>query len=199
MRGDIKRRGRVAVAAAVIAFALAGCTPATASPFVGTWGASTESAQPSLELSADGEVVGSDGCNRLVGTWSEDDGVARLNQLASTRMACLDVDDWLSRADSARIVAGELIIRDAEGTEIGVLEASDAARPLDDTLRVFLDVVLIASIVMIASFGSMIVVRSVHEDGIAARRSLWVRFATATSAGLMIIALAIALIMVTLA
>jgi len=184
---------------ALLTVALGGCASGTASAFVGEWGDEGGSGQPFLELTAQGDVLGSDGCNRLVGTWSEDGDVARLDQLASTLMACPDVDAWLAGAHSARIVDGELAVSDQSGTELGTLERAPAEESMTPALRIFLDVVLIAAIALIAGFGSMIVVRSVHEEGVHKGRSLRTRFVTATLAGLVIIALAVAVVFVSIA
>jgi hypothetical protein len=60
---------------------------------------------------------------------------------------------------------------------------------MDLALRIFLEVVLIAAIIVIGSFGAAVVALTAHQDGIRERRSWWVRFGTATLGGLVIIAL----------
>ncbi len=63
---------------------------------IGQWGGE-EPGQPSLVLWAGGRVSGSDGCNRLMGSWrAEGDGYL-FSQMASTMMYCQGVDTWLSR------------------------------------------------------------------------------------------------------
>lgn len=89
---------------------------------IGQWGGE-EPGQPSLVLWAGGRVSGSDGCNRLMGSWhAEGDGYL-FSQMASTMMYCQGVDTWLSRLASAREADGQLIVCDAGGLEIGRLAA----------------------------------------------------------------------------
>ena len=86
----------------------------------GLWG-SKEQGQPWLELSADGKVAGSDGCNRITGTWSESEEL-EFGALASTKMYCEGVDDWLSRAATAKLEEGnKMLVLDANGEELGTL------------------------------------------------------------------------------
>ncbi len=114
--------------AAALALALAGCTGSmgdaggsTASP-VGTWGTPDTEGQPYLDLSKDGSVAGSDGCNRLVGTWKENAAAIEFGPLASTMMACEGVDTWLSGAIGAVISGSTMTITDAGDKTIGTLE-----------------------------------------------------------------------------
>ena len=87
---------------------------------VGLWG-SKEQGQPWLELAEDGKITGSDGCNRLAGTWSASEDL-EFAALASTKMYCEGVDDWLSRAASAKLEDGEkMLVLDADGKELGTL------------------------------------------------------------------------------
>jgi heat shock protein HslJ len=93
----------------------------------GTWGSEDEQ-KPNLVFADDGAVSGSDGCNRLVGSWTLEGDAVTFSQLATTLMACEGVDTWLSGATSAKLVAGEddeLQIFDADDKEIGTLERAD--------------------------------------------------------------------------
>ena len=47
-------------------------------------------------LADDGSLTGTDGCNRLVGTWTAEADTVTFADVASTRMACDGVDTWLS-------------------------------------------------------------------------------------------------------
>ncbi|WP_207670125.1 META domain-containing protein [Glaciibacter flavus] len=120
---------RVSVVAllATAALALTACSaidPPGTDPS-GVWGDSAPgAAQPYLELSGDGRVTGSDGCNRLLGDWKGDGRTVTFNRLASTRMACEDVDTWLSGAASGRVKDSTLIIYDTDGSRIGELKRS---------------------------------------------------------------------------
>ncbi|RLQ84626.1 META domain-containing protein [Mycetocola zhadangensis] len=99
----------------------------TTNTLVGTWG-STAVQEPNLVFDAEGGLTGTDGCNRLVGTWSVEGDTVLLSDIASTLMACEGVDTWLSGAASATLVAGnddELQIFDSADQEIGTLERAD--------------------------------------------------------------------------
>lgn len=91
--------------------------------FEGTWG-SPEPGEPHLQFAADGTVVGTDGCNRLMGKWTLEDGGVHFHQMVSTMMYCEGVDTWLSGAASARRQGETLQIFDRAGVEIGVLPRS---------------------------------------------------------------------------
>lgn len=91
---------------------------------VGLWG-SQDQGQPWLELAEDGKLTGSDGCNRLTGTWQSDGAQVQFGQLASTKMFCEGVDDWLAGAASATVAgSGELAISGQDGKELGTLALS---------------------------------------------------------------------------
>jgi heat shock protein HslJ len=114
-------------------FALAGCaanagsggsTAETSGP-VGHWGDTAMQTEPSLVLAEDGILSGTDGCNRLRGSWSADGETIIFQQLASTRMACPDVDMWLAGLATATIDDQTLTILDASGAEIGALPRTD--------------------------------------------------------------------------
>ena len=89
---------------------------------MGTWGTPDTEGQPYLDLSKDGSVAGSDGCNRLVGTWKENAAAIEFGPLASTMMACEGVDTWLSGAIGAVISGSTMTITDAGDKTIGTLE-----------------------------------------------------------------------------
>ena len=102
---------------------LAGCAGSSTSPFVGVWGETNDSTKPSLDLKTDGAVSGTDGCNRLIGSWTEADKTLTFGGFASSRMACEGVDTWLSNAVTAKIVDGKLVVFGQGGAEIGTLSA----------------------------------------------------------------------------
>lgn len=87
----------------------------------GIWGNPDAEREPSLNLAADGRVTGTDGCNRLMGQWTFEDGKVVLSELAMTLMACPDVDQWLGSAATAVPADGTLRVYDGAGTEIGSL------------------------------------------------------------------------------
>ena len=118
------RTVRIVSLAFVAAALLAGCMGSGTSPFVGVWGNTSDPKQPSLELKSDGNATGTDGCNRLMGSWKEDGKTIAFGGLASTRMACEGVDTWLSNASTARIQEdGKLAVFGQGGDEIGTLAA----------------------------------------------------------------------------
>ncbi len=138
-----RRRGRLVVGGliglAAVAALVAGCSgspesgtagttapesgeaPAADASAVGAWGRDSPG-QPRLELVADGSFSGTDGCNRLMGSWTQDEQTVEFTGVGSTRMACPDVDTWLERLHSARIDGDALHIRAADGVEIGTLD-----------------------------------------------------------------------------
>ena len=116
-------------AAAFLCFGLTGCAASAGSGSgspspVGAWGSQAEG-QPNLEFVDDGTVHGTDGCNRLTGSWEQDGDTVKMPALASTMMFCEGVDDWLKGAASATISGTTMTVANAEGATIGTL-ASDA-------------------------------------------------------------------------
>lgn len=113
-------------AAAVVSLALGGCTGGSGGSTTdveGTWGSTTQSS-PNLTFAPDGTVTGTDGCNRLTGSWSVDGDVVRIERLASTEMYCEGVDTWLSNASHVALEGTSLRVSDANGSRIGTLERS---------------------------------------------------------------------------
>ena len=116
----------LAFAAVALALGLAGCSAGTESADVtGTWGTPDAMGTPGLELNADQSVTGTDGCNRLVGTWSLNGDTIEFGTFASTLMACEGVDTWLSGASTATVDGSTMTVQDAGGDDIGTLERSD--------------------------------------------------------------------------
>ena len=87
----------------------------------GTWNGEGERNVPSLTLTEDGRLTGTDGCNRLTGTWTEKQGTVTFVDVASTAMYCEDVDAWLSTLSTATIGNSKMTVSDSSGTEIGTL------------------------------------------------------------------------------
>jgi heat shock protein HslJ len=129
----IQRRVGAAILLLAAAAALTACasnagagggSTATADP-VGTWGDPEANGEPSLVLASDGKLTGTDGCNQLSGAWADDDGTITFENVASTRMFCEDVDDWLSKLDTGTIEGETLTLYGAGGKEIGTLERTE--------------------------------------------------------------------------
>ena len=118
---------RLALASALtIVGALAACAPA-APTAVGTWtGEGNGQQAPSLELQQDGRLAGTDGCNRLMGTWKQDGDSLTFIQIASTAKFCEGVDVWLSGLETGTIDGETMAIFDKDGSEIGRLTKTEA-------------------------------------------------------------------------
>ncbi|HWL02740.1 MAG TPA: META domain-containing protein [Microbacteriaceae bacterium] len=115
-------RGRLAATVAgagAVLLLMTACAGAPVSA-AGTWGAAADG-QPQLVLDASGELSGTDGCNRLIGSWEQKDATIDFGEVGSTMMACDGVDTWLSGLSTGRIDGTTLHILDAGGVEIGTL------------------------------------------------------------------------------
>lgn len=110
-------------AASLTVVSLSGCS-SSAPSVEGTWGEDA-SGKPSLTFAEDGKVSGTDGCNRLMGSWTQEGNKVSLSPMASTMMACDGVDTWLSGIDSATIDEDTLTILDASGDTLGTLERAE--------------------------------------------------------------------------
>lgn len=116
----------LAFAAVALAVGLAGCSAGTSSGDVtGVWGTPDATGTPGLELKADQSVTGTDGCNRLVGTWSLNGDTIEFGTFASTLMACEGVDTWLSQASTATVDGSVMTVQDSDGAEIGTLDRAE--------------------------------------------------------------------------
>ncbi|MFR0636512.1 META domain-containing protein [Arthrobacter sp. LS16] len=117
------------MAAGALALSLAACGsssgPAEQAPasLDGTWGTEAEG-QPWLNLGSDGKISGSDGCNNLIGQWTEKDGTVDFGAMGSTQMYCEGVDSWLGGAATATISGDKMTFSDAKGDQIGTLTRS---------------------------------------------------------------------------
>lgn len=120
----MKKLGLVAALGAVLLVSACAAGGGTSPNPVGTWGATLEG-EPQLVIEEGGTLHGTDGCNRLVGNWSETDGNITFSQLAGTRMFCEGVDTWLSDASSAKIVNQSLEIHNDKDAKIGTLDRQD--------------------------------------------------------------------------
>ena len=114
-------------------------TTGEASVAIGAWGNPTGMTtgwviEPSLNLAADGTLTGSDSCNRLHGSWSDDDGTITFHDVVSPGMVCgaedpESFDTWLSGLASGAVDGDVLTILDAGGTEIGTLDRASDVDP----------------------------------------------------------------------
>jgi heat shock protein HslJ len=88
----------------------------------GIWGDVSDSSAPSLDFAAGGRVSGTDGCNRLMGHWTQDGATVTLIDLASTMMFCQEIDTWLSAAATAVVDGETLALFNENGDPIGTLQ-----------------------------------------------------------------------------
>ena len=95
---------------------------ASAEDVAGLWGMQDTEGIASLELAEDGTATGTDGCNRMVGTWEQNDTQVAFGEWATTRMACQSVDTWLSLSVKATLEGENLVFVDENGIEIGTLQ-----------------------------------------------------------------------------
>ncbi|MGX5696223.1 META domain-containing protein [Agromyces soli] len=137
----VTRRRRIleiVTAAATAALLLAGCagSPGAAptptpeldeAAVAGIWVDESATPSPALMLAPDGTATGTDGCNRLTGTWQLDGDVVEFGAFAATRMFCEGVDDWLSGAASATVSGSEMTVLGAKGKKLGTLERTGDA------------------------------------------------------------------------
>ena len=97
---------------------------------VGTWGDTSDTTAPSLDLADDGSFSGTDGCNQLNGSWTVDEADhVQFEDVSSTMMACEDVDTWLAGLTEATIADTTMTVLGQDGAEIGSLEQSGADAP----------------------------------------------------------------------
>ncbi|MFF2050774.1 META domain-containing protein [Leifsonia sp. NPDC058194] len=112
-------RAALALAAVAAVVALSGCS-SSASSFTGTWGSSS-SGQPNLTITDDGSFSGTDGCNAMSGKGTISGDTFTFGPFASTLKACDGVNPWLSRANTAKISDGDLVVYANGGEKVGTL------------------------------------------------------------------------------
>lgn len=118
-----KRKVATAIlAGAATVLMLSACSGGAQTGAEGTWGSDGDG-EPQLVLAADGNLSGTDGCNRLMGSWEQtSDGTVDFGQVALTMMFCEGVDTWLSNLRTGVVDGGTLRILDEAGDEIGTLQ-----------------------------------------------------------------------------
>jgi heat shock protein HslJ len=115
-------------AIAALAFTRSGCATTAGgagNDATGSWGKVDVQNEPSLDLAEGGKLSGTDGCNRLMGTWTQDGDTVTFSELASTMMACEGVDTWLGQATSGTVSGSTMTLLDADDKTIGTLERSE--------------------------------------------------------------------------
>ncbi|EMQ98532.1 META domain-containing protein [Paeniglutamicibacter gangotriensis] len=117
----MKKTALIAVLAAVLlSTACASSGDAPLDP-VGSWGSDVPG-EPNLVLEQDGKLSGTDGCNRLIGSWERTGDTLEFGPLGGTRMLCEGVDTWLADAASATLGTDSLQIYNAADQPIGTLD-----------------------------------------------------------------------------
>ena len=102
-----------------LSLVLTGC--ASAPSAAGSWGSPLKPNQPSLLLEESGVLTGSDGCNRMMGSWSQEGADVILSDVATTMMFCDGVDTWLSTATRAELEGDTLVFFNGSDAEVGEL------------------------------------------------------------------------------
>jgi len=101
--------------------------PASRDALVGRWVADEQDGHPTrpfVELTADGRLQGSDGCNGSSGRWvAGPDGALLATEGPTTLMACSNqhLARWVSQARRAGLDGEELVLLDANAVELGRL------------------------------------------------------------------------------
>jgi heat shock protein HslJ len=90
----------------------------------GLWGMQDTEWIASLDLAADGTASGTDGCNRMVGTWEQNGTQVAFGPWATTEMACPSVDTWLAYSVKATLEGENLVFVDQYGAIVGTLQAN---------------------------------------------------------------------------
>lgn len=91
----------------------------------GSWHGEAARNTPNLNLNPEGRLDGTDGCNRLFGAWELQDDTVVFLEVASTRMMCRNVDDWLSKLATAKVDGDLMTVFNADGRQIGTLSRVD--------------------------------------------------------------------------
>lgn len=114
------------VSIAGLALALSGCAggsnaAVTQEGLKGQW---TDQGNEKAYLDFDGKggVSGSDGCNRIISSYTIDGDNVTFSKGLSTLMACEGVDAWLGGLNKASVDGNTMVVKDASGSKIGELE-----------------------------------------------------------------------------
>lgn len=124
----MKRSLRIALATSAVlltGLGLAACSSAGSASVLGTWGTPDTRGEVSLEFTDDGRVAGSDGCNRVMGGWEADGNKITFSQMATTMMACPDIDVWFVDVAGATFNGDTLTVTNSSGDEIGSIERAN--------------------------------------------------------------------------
>lgn len=84
-----------------------------------------------LEFKEDGSLSGSDGANRIVTTWTDEENGPTVKASFSTLMAAPNMVGWVTKARRVEPDGRELKVYDAKDDHLGVLIRDDAAEGPD--------------------------------------------------------------------
>lgn len=116
------KKSAIAIVLGVALVGLTGCAGGGTVDPVGTWGTADTRGEAHLEFTADGDVFGSDRCNNITGSWTANGSVIEFGVLASTMMACPDVEAWSGAPATATISGDKLTLLDEAGATIDTLQ-----------------------------------------------------------------------------
>lgn len=113
---------KFAIVVVAVSAVLAGCSQSAAASATGMWSTAAPSGAY-IELMEDGSLAGSDGCNRLMGSWEKDGADITFGTVGMTQMFCEGVDDWLSQMNTANLADDfTMTIFNEAGDNIGELK-----------------------------------------------------------------------------
>ena len=122
LRSVLVTLGLLAALASTAACSSGTTVDVSAADVVGSWGTSTTYGQAYLLIEQDGTVAGSDGCNRLTGTWQVGGKGVSFSAWSGATAACPQVDGWLGSAVGARLEDGDLLLVDRDNLNLGTLQ-----------------------------------------------------------------------------
>ncbi len=100
--------------------------PASETDVVGQWGGATDDS-PVLWFNASGTFTGNDGCNSLLGGWEQTGQQIELKNVTMTLIACVGVDDWISKTTTVQVEGDNLLLTNKAGDELGTLPRTKVA------------------------------------------------------------------------
>lgn len=91
---------------------------------IGTW-SSEEPGNPHLTFETNGDVRGTDGCNRISSTFTVEGDRVTIAPYTATMIGCPGIDDWLRAVSEVAIDGNTMQVFNKRGVEIGTLSRDD--------------------------------------------------------------------------
>lgn len=91
---------------------------------IGTW-SSEEPGNPHLTFESNGDVRGSDGCNRISSTFTAEGDRVSIAPYTATLIGCPGIDDWLRAVSEVAVDGDTMQVFNKRGAEIGTLSRND--------------------------------------------------------------------------